>query len=60
MLSSDYDVVVLCGGGWDQRYSTMSQRTAILGHDLAGGLDSDTGLRSSSNFCKAESQGIAG
>ena len=29
----------------------MSQRTAILGHDLAGGLDTATGLRSSSSFC---------
>ena len=39
----------------DQRYSTMSQRTAILGHDLAGGLDRETGLRSSSNFCNRKS-----
>ena len=45
-------LLCLCG---DQRYSTMSQRTAILGHDLAGGLDNETGLRSSSSFCNRKS-----
>ena len=34
----------------------MSHRTAILGQDLAGGLDRETGLRSSNNFCNTKCQ----
>ena len=50
-MSEDVVVVQL-----DQRYSTMSHRTAILGQDLAGGLDRETGLRSSNNFCNTKCQ----
>ena len=53
MLLSDVSVVVV---HLDQRYSTMSHRTAILGQDLAGGLDRETGLRSSNNFCNTKCQ----